>query len=142
MGKRIDDSSAMVSASVDARAGLRVALRFRVAFPSRVALPSGDRGAAGLRAARPHDRDRTRLDVEDQPAVGACIDGGWAAQAAHRPDDRKVFAALLAMDRAARVDQAVLAAERQAGREDRLAAGTNPPPPRPFGGVVCLGGLW
>ena len=65
------------------------------------------------------DDDRTRLDLEHEAAVGARVDEGGAAQAAHRADDREVVAAAVAAERAGLEDQGVAPAVGETRLEDR-----------------------
>ena len=58
------------------------------------------RRASGRR--RTAQDDRARLDLQDEAAVGAGVDDGRAAEAAHRADDRELVVAALAADRARR----------------------------------------
>src|SRR5688572_29042884 len=106
--KRIDESSAMVIASKDARAGSSVARR------------SGRCGPAGLRAGVGAHDDGAVLDLEHEAAVAARIDERGPAEPAHRAEHRQVETVLVAADGARRIDQAVAPTVRQPGREDRF----------------------
>src|SRR5688572_14195802 len=85
-GKSALESSAIVISSSDGRPACRVS--------------SGDRCAARLGAGRRRHRDGLGLDLEDEAAVGAGVDGGHATQAAHRADDGELVVAAIAAERA------------------------------------------